>query len=77
MIKRPTTNLGPHIGTIKFNIYIQKMNPDHSIDTQIVDCSDLFKDHEITELGEIHVIGFDKWECVRKIKEKLESLSGT
>jgi hypothetical protein len=52
------------------------MNADHSIDTQMVDCSDLFKDHEITDLGEIHVIGFDKWECVRKIKDKLESLSG-
>jgi hypothetical protein len=51
------------------------MLPDGSMDPEIIDCSDLFKDHQITNRGELHVVGVDKWDCVQKIKEKLESLN--
>jgi len=77
MIPRPTNNLGPHIGIIKMNIFIQKLLPDGSVDPKIIDCSDLFQDMDMTSMGEIHVVGFDKWDCVRKVKQKLESLSNT
>jgi hypothetical protein len=28
----------------------------------------------MTQAGEFHVTGFDKWDCAKKVKEKLESL---
>lgn len=72
--QRQQINLGPHIGTLKFNIFINRMLPDGSIDPMTIDCSDLFQDNKMSSMGEIHVVGFDKWDCVKKIKEKLESL---
>ena len=75
MIERPTRNLGPHIGIVKFHIYIHKLLADGSIDPMVIDCSDLFEGHKMTDLGEISIIGFDKWDCVKKVKEKLESLN--
>jgi hypothetical protein len=75
MIDRKTKNIGPHIGIIKFDIMIHKMFQDGTVDPQMIDCSDLFADHEMSNLGEIHVVGFDKWDCVKRVKEKLESLS--
>jgi hypothetical protein len=75
MKPREKFNTAPHIGTLKFNIFINRMLPDGSIDPLIIDCTDLFEDNDMASKGEIHVIGFDKLNCVRKIKEKLESLS--
>lgn len=74
MIVPDTRNIGPHIGIIKFNIFIHKMLSDGSIDPQVINCSEDFKDNQMTNLGEIHVIGFDKWDCIKKIKELLEEL---
>lgn len=74
-MKRSARNIGPHIGLLKFNIIVHRMLPDGSMDPEIIDCSDLFKDHQITNRGELHVVGVDKWDCVQKIKEKLESLN--
>lgn len=74
MIERAKRNVGPHVGIVRFNIFIHRMLPDGSIDPEIVDCSDLFKDHNMTQAGEFYVNGFDKWDCAKKIKTKLESL---
>lgn len=75
MIVPEKRNLGPHIGVVKFNIFVHKMLDDGSIDPQIIDCSNDFKDNEMSNLGEIHVVGFDKWDCIKKVKKLLESLS--
>lgn len=77
MIGRQKKNVGPHIGVVKFNIFIHRMLPDGSIDPEILDCSDLFKDNEISNKGEINVIGYDKWNCVQKVKQLLEELGKT
>ena len=75
-MEREKRNLGPHVGIVKFAIYVHKMLPDGSIDPHVIDCSDLFKDHEISNAAEIYIQGFDKWDCVRKIKERMENLNG-
>lgn len=74
MIVPDTRNIGPHVGIVKFNIFIHKMLSDGSVDPQIVDCSEDFRENEITNLGEIHVIGYDKWDCIKKVKNILENL---
>jgi hypothetical protein len=71
---RDQTNLGPHTGIIKFHVYVHKILPDGSIDPVIVDCSDLFRDFEMTNIGQIYVNGYDKWNCVQKVKALLEGL---
>jgi len=76
MIERQPRNIGPHIGVVKFRIFIHRLLPDGSIDPEVIDCSDLFDKHEMTSLGEISISGYDKWNCVQKVKDKLESLSG-
>lgn len=75
-MSREQINLGPHVGIIRFNVFVHKMLHDGSIDPLIVDCSSEFKDCAMTNLGEIHVVGFDKYDCVKKIKERLEILNG-
>lgn len=75
-MEREKRNLGPHIGVIKFAIYVHKVLPDGSIDPYVIDCSDLFNEHQMSNAAEITVTGFDKWDCVRKIKEKMENLNG-
>lgn len=75
MIARDQTNLGPHVGIIKFHIYVHRLLPDGSLDTEIVECTDLLNDHKITKVGQIHVTGYDRWNCVEKVKNILEGLS--
>jgi hypothetical protein len=77
MINREKINVGPHMGVMKFKVYIYRMLSDGSYDPIEVDCADLFKEYGMADNGEIHVVGFDKWNCVQKVKEKLEGLSGT
>lgn len=74
MINRPKRNIGPHVGIIKLNVFVHRMLPDGSIDPEVLDCSDDFKDNKMTNQGEFHIRGFDRWDCVKKIKEKLEGL---
>lgn len=74
MIVPDTRNIGPHIGIIKFNIFVHKMLSDGSIDPQVINCSEDFKENQMTNLGEIHVVGFDKWDCIKKVKKLLEEL---
>jgi hypothetical protein len=74
MINRQKRNTGPHVAVIKFNIFIHRLLPDGSIDPEILDCSDDFKDNDASSESELSVTGFDRWDCVRKVKKKLESL---
>lgn len=74
MINRPKRNIGPHIAVVKFNIFIHRLLPDGSIDPEILDCSDDFKDYDTTDEAELSITGFDRWDCIRKVKAKLESL---
>jgi hypothetical protein len=75
-MEREKNNTAPHIGIIKFNIFIHKLLPDGSVDPILADCSSDFKDCKITNAGELHVTGYDKLNCINKIKERLESLNG-
>lgn len=75
MISRPKRNVGPHIAIVSMNVCIHRVLPDGSIDPQILDCSDDFKDNEMAAKAEIRITGFDRWDCVRKIKKKLEEMS--
>jgi hypothetical protein len=74
MIERPKRNIGPHTGIVRFHIFVHRNLPDGSLDPEIIDCSDLFADHKISNRGEISVMGFDKWDCVQKVKNLLEEL---
>ena len=76
MLEREKRDTAPHVAIIKFNVIVHRMLPDGSLDPEIVDCSDLFKDNEMAKNAEITVEGFDKWHCVKKIKQKLEKLNG-
>lgn len=75
MIIRKKRNVGPHIATIRMNIFVQRILPDGSIDPEIIDCSDDFKDNDMASKAEIRITGFDRWDCIRKIKQKLEEMS--
>ena len=74
MSERKKVNTSPHVAIIKFSVFIHKMLPDGSIEPQVVDCSELFKDSEMTNKAQMYVQGFDKWDCVQKVKETLEKL---
>jgi hypothetical protein len=73
-MERETRNIGPHIAKVTFNIFVHKMMTDGSIHPVIVDCRDLFKDSQIAQKGELYIEGFDIWDCVSKVKQKLEKL---
>lgn len=75
-MEREKRNLGPHVATIKFNIVIQKVLTDGSIHPEIIDCKSLFKNNEIAQKGELVVYGYDIWNCVENVKQKLENLNG-
>lgn len=74
MLNREKKNTAPHIAIVKFNILIHRILADGSIDPQVIDCSDLFKDHKMAQQAEFTVEGFDKWDCVKKLKKILEKL---
>ena len=59
MKARDQTNLGPHTGIIKFNIYVHKILSDGTIDPVIVDCSDLFRDFEISRFSHLDLLKRD------------------
>jgi hypothetical protein len=75
MINRPKRNIGPHVGIVKLNIFIHRLLPDGSIDPEHIDCSDDFKDNNMTTQAQLTVKGFDRWDCVQKVKKLLEGLS--
>lgn len=75
-MEREKINLGPHVGIVKFNIFVHKLLPDGSIDPVLVDCANDFQNNKMASTGEFHVIGYDKWNCIEKVKQKLENLNG-
>ena len=77
MLDREKRNTAPHVALINFNILIHRLLPDGTIDPQVVDCSDLFQQDHIAKQGQIIIQGFDKWDCIKNIKEKLERLNKT
>jgi hypothetical protein len=74
-MNRAKRNIGPHVGIIKFNIFVHQLTDDGSMTPEVLDCSEEFQTHDISNRGELQIIGFDKWDCIEKIKQKLESLS--
>jgi len=74
MIISDGPNTGPHIGILRFNIFIHRMMEDGSIDPDIIDCVEDFKDNKMAHQGEIHVVGYNKENCIDKVKRLLESL---
>ena len=75
MDQRITRNTCPHVGIIKVSVFMHRMSSDGSIDPDPIDCSDLFKDHEMAKNAQIHVKGFDKWDCVQKVKETIDRMN--
>lgn len=73
-MQRKTKNVGPHIAIIKFNVFVHRLLPDGSIDPEVIDCSDLADQYKIGKLGEFTITGYDKWNCVEKLKKTLEGL---
>jgi hypothetical protein len=74
MLDREKRNTAPHVAIVNFNILVHRLLPDGSIDPQVVDCSDLFMGNYIAKQGQVSIHGFDKWDCVKNIKERLERL---
>lgn len=74
MLNREKKNTAPHIAIVRFNVLVHRLLPDGSIDPQIIDCSDLFKDHKMAQQAEFTVEGFDKWDCAKKLKKVLDKL---
>lgn len=73
-MQRKVKNVGPHIAIIKFNVFVHRLLPDGSIDPEVIDCSDLGEKYQIGQLGEFTITGYDKWNCVSKLKTVLEGL---
>jgi hypothetical protein len=75
MDQRLKRNTAPHVGVIRVSVFVHRMSSDGSIDPDPIDCSDLFKDHAMAKKAEMHVKGFDKWDCVKKVKDTLDRMN--
>lgn len=64
----------PYVGIVRFNIFIHKMNPDGSVDPEIVDCSEYFKNFKISSKADLQVSEIGLLKCIESIKEKMEKL---
>ncbi len=73
-MEREKRNIGPHVAKVKFNIFVHKLMDDGSINPTVLDCKELFRDCQIAQQGELYIEGFDIWDCVNKVKKKLETL---
>ena len=74
MDKRIQRNTAPHVAIVQVSVFIHRMAPDGSVDPNPVDCSDLFKDHSMAKTGSMNIKGFDKWDCVKKVREALDRM---
>lgn len=65
----------PYTAIVRFNIFIHKMNPDGSLDPQIIECSEQFHNKKISNkcILQLTELGLDN--CIEAVKQKLESLS--
>lgn len=65
----------PYVGIIRFNIFIHKMNPDGSIDPEVVDCSEQFSNTNIANKAELKITTIGLENCIQEIKNKMEKLT--
>lgn len=66
----------PHSATIKFNIFIHELLPNGSINPEIVDCSEEFKNFDMSNLADISITECSKEECIKRVKQILEKIHG-
>jgi hypothetical protein len=74
MIIPNKSDKNPHTGIIRFNIFIHQIMSDGGVDPEIIECIDDFKDFNMANRGEIHITGFNKHDCISKVKKILEGL---
>jgi hypothetical protein len=72
-MSEPETYQFPHHAEINFTIKISKMLPDGSLDTTQVSEKELLK-YGIAKKAMFTVVGVDKIDCIKKVKEVLENL---
>ena len=65
----------PHVAVIQFNVFVHRLLHDGSLDPEIVNCEEEFQKLGMSNEAELSVSGFDKEECLRLVKEKLERLA--
>jgi len=71
----PERNQYPHQAIVKFKISVHKVLNGGGLDPTPVSDEDL-KKHGINRFANMSVTGFDKNDCIKKLKEKLEKLNG-
>lgn len=75
MPKKPERYQYPHTAVIKFQIKVHKNLQEGGLDPVPVSDGELRK-YGIDKFAAISVSGFDKIDCIKKLKEKLEKLNG-
>lgn len=73
--KDPIRASCPHHALIRFTIEVVKRNTDGTLDTTPVS-GKTFKKYGISNTAEFTLDGFNEADCLRQIKETLESLNG-
>lgn len=64
----------PCVGIIRFNVFVHKLLSDGSVDPEMLDCTQEFDECGASNVAEIRIEGFNKSDCVNKVKKLLESL---
>ncbi len=72
-MSEPETYQFPHNAEISFTIKISKILSDGSLDTTQVSEKELLK-YGISKRAIFTVVGVDKIDCIKKVKEVLENL---
>lgn len=72
---RPERYTYPHTAVIRFQIKIHKTLQEGGLDPVPVSDVELRK-YGIDKFAVISISGFDKTDCIKKVKEKLEELNG-
>lgn len=73
LMSEPEAYQYPHYATIVFDIKINKMLPDGSLDSSFVSEKELNK-FGISKTAVFGVHGYDKVDCIKKVKQVLEAL---
>jgi len=63
----------PHLAQIVFSVNVHKKLPDGSLDSRVVSSDELHK-YGITNKAIFSVEGYDKTDCITKVKKVLENL---
>jgi len=65
----------PHTAVIKIQIRVHKTFKDGSLDPNPIKTDELNK-YGIGPFADMKIEGFDKTDCIKKVKERLEKLNG-